>query len=239
MNTIRIEKKECRLIAHRGVSGLETENTCAAFVAAGVKSYYGIETDVHVTSDGKYLICHDDNARRVSGVNAEIEKTDFETLRKIRLFDTDRKSLRGDLIFPSLEEYISVCRKYGKTAVLELKNRMTGEHIEGIYRTVKDMGWSNDTVFISFSSENLVFLRESHSETRLQFLTDRLNEKSFSFLKKYRMDADVNAGAATEEWVARLHAAGLKVNCWTVDSPETAARLISMGVDYITTDILE
>ena len=44
MNTTAIDKKGCRLVAHRGVSGLEKENTCAAFVAAGVKSYFGIET---------------------------------------------------------------------------------------------------------------------------------------------------------------------------------------------------
>ncbi|MFQ7076813.1 MAG: glycerophosphodiester phosphodiesterase family protein [Christensenellaceae bacterium] len=55
MNTVKIDKKNCRMIAHRGVSGLEKENTCAAFVAAGVKTYYGIETDVHVTADGEYL----------------------------------------------------------------------------------------------------------------------------------------------------------------------------------------
>ena len=35
------------MVAHRGVSGLERENTCPAFVAAGVKSYWGIETDIH------------------------------------------------------------------------------------------------------------------------------------------------------------------------------------------------
>ena len=49
MNTkLFTDKGNVKMIAHRGVSGLERENTCPAFVAAGVKSYYGIETDVHV-----------------------------------------------------------------------------------------------------------------------------------------------------------------------------------------------
>ena len=38
MNTVKIDKKNCRMIAHRGVSGQEKENNCAAFVAAGVKT---------------------------------------------------------------------------------------------------------------------------------------------------------------------------------------------------------
>ena len=43
MNTIKFSKKHVKTIAHRGLSGLEKENTCAAFVAAGNReSYYGI-----------------------------------------------------------------------------------------------------------------------------------------------------------------------------------------------------
>ena len=39
MNTILFENKgKIKRIAHRGLSGLEKENTCPAFVAAGVKS---------------------------------------------------------------------------------------------------------------------------------------------------------------------------------------------------------
>lgn len=38
MNTIDFKNKgSIRMIAHRGVSGLELENTCPAFVAAGLK----------------------------------------------------------------------------------------------------------------------------------------------------------------------------------------------------------
>ena len=39
MDTIRIEKGSTRMVAHRGVSGLEKENTMAAFGADGNRSY--------------------------------------------------------------------------------------------------------------------------------------------------------------------------------------------------------
>ena len=38
MNTVKIDKKGIKMVAHRGVSGLECENTNAAFVAAGNRS---------------------------------------------------------------------------------------------------------------------------------------------------------------------------------------------------------
>ena len=62
MDVIRIDSKQTKMVAHRGLSGLERENTCAAFVAAGNRSYFGIETDVHTTRDGKFVIIHDDRS---------------------------------------------------------------------------------------------------------------------------------------------------------------------------------
>ena len=66
MDTIKIESKQAKIIAHRGLSGIERENTCAAFVAAGNRSYFGIETDVHVTRDGKFVIIHDEITDRIT-----------------------------------------------------------------------------------------------------------------------------------------------------------------------------
>ena len=38
MDTVKIDAKSTKMIAHRGVSGIERENTAAAFVAAGNRS---------------------------------------------------------------------------------------------------------------------------------------------------------------------------------------------------------
>lgn len=93
------------------MSGLEMENTASAFVAAGQRSYFGIETDVHRTADGQFIIIHDDNTKRVAGDEMIVEQTSFRTLRSLRLLDTDGQQGRGDLILPSLREYISICKK--------------------------------------------------------------------------------------------------------------------------------
>mgnify|MGYP000343351893 CR=1 FL=1 len=137
MDTIKIHHPGVRMIAHRGVSGLECENTAAAFVAAGNRSYFGIETDVHKTVDGKFVIIHDDTTGRVAIDDLEVEKSTFETLRKLSLCDTDDKKGRADLHIPTLTEYISTCKRYGKTAVLELKNAFTSDEIAAICDEIK------------------------------------------------------------------------------------------------------
>ena len=76
MNTIKFNKKDTLIIAHRGLSGIEKENTNAAFVAAGNRSYYGIETDIHVGYDGEFIVIHDSRTGRVSGGAFDIDVED-------------------------------------------------------------------------------------------------------------------------------------------------------------------
>ena len=54
-----------------------------------------------------------------------------------------------------------------------------------------------------------------------------------------KLDLDVHHSALTEERIAALHAAGIRVNCWTVDDKDRAEELAAWGVDYITSNILE
>ena len=71
MNTVKFDKKETKIIAHRGLSGIEKENTNAAFVAAGNRSYFGIETDIHVTKDGRIVVIHDDMDLKIGQLKAK------------------------------------------------------------------------------------------------------------------------------------------------------------------------
>ncbi|MBR7185809.1 MAG: hypothetical protein IKD37_09420 [Clostridia bacterium] len=239
MNTIKIDKKTCLMVAHRGCSGLERENTNAAFVAAGNRSYWGIETDIHYTADGKYILYHDNSTPRLCIDEMVVEKTTFDTLRSLTLIDLDGKKGRSDLRMPTLEEYIGICKKYEKVAVLELKNAFPREQVHEICAAIEAMDYLQNTVFIAFSYENLVYLREKYPTQPAQFLTKAYTDDLIDLLKAQNLDLDIRASALTEENVAALKAAGIRINCWTVNDPEEAERLIAWGVDYITTNILE
>ena len=101
MDTIKIENKAVKMVAHRGLSGIEKENTCSAFVAACNRAtYFAVETDVHRTVDGQFVIFHDDNTARVGLDHLVIEESTFETLRKLQLVDIDGKSLKAFGVWP-------------------------------------------------------------------------------------------------------------------------------------------
>ena len=240
MDTIKItDKKNTLMVAHRGLSGIERENTNAAFVAAGNRSYFGIECDVHRTIDGKFVIFHDDNTARVAIDKLIIEESTFETLRALRLTDRDGQRGRSDLCIPSLEEYISICKKYEKVAVLELKNDFDTEDIARICEIICGLEYFGETIFISFSYENMVKLKTLRPDARAQFLTSKFEDDLVEKLTAYGLDLDIYHKALTKENIALCHGKGIKVNCWTVDDRETAERLIDWEIDYITSNILE
>ncbi len=236
-NTIKIDGN-CKLIAHRGSSCVERENSLPAFVAAGNRSYFGIETDIHPTLDGKFVILHDCNTSRVSDQSIEVEKCTYNELSKIRLNDLDGRP-RSDLCLPLLEDYLRICKAYGKHCVIEFKGIYSRQNIEKVIQLVQEEYSLNNVTFIAFDIENLIILREILPEVSLQYLTVEINDDIFSKLIKYNLGLDVLCTVLTKEWIEKLHLSDIEVNCWTVDLKEEAEQLISWGVDYITSNRLE
>ena len=239
MDTIKYKKNSTKTVAHRGLSGIETENTNAAFVAAGNRSYYGIETDIHRTADGRFVVCHDDDLKRIAGENIPVETTMLAELQSIVLFDKDGTKNRADLRVSVLENYISICKKYAKHCVLELKSDFTDEEIAQIIDIVDSFDYLDHVTFISFGYANLTKIRKIRPTQSAQFLFSRFTDEIIEKLIAARIDVDVYYKALTKEIVDLLHENGLKVNCWTVDDKEKAEELCEWGVDYITSNILE
>ena len=243
MDTIKVKnKKNVKMVAHRGVSGLEKENTCPAFVAAGNRSYFGVETDVHVTRDGVFVVVHDETLERVTNgrerINVETSK--WEDFKDIILPDIDGTTARRDIRVPLLSEYISICKKYGKVCVLELKNEFALEDTKRMVEEIRSLGYLDSMIFISFAFGNCVNLRQLLPDAEIQFLTSKsVDGELVEKLKSYRLDLDIYFKSLDKKSVKLLHSNGIRVNCWTVDKKRDAETLVRMGVDYITSNILE
>lgn len=138
---------------------------------AADRSYFGIETDIHCTADGKFIIIHDDSTGRVTTENLPVEGTDFAVLRALTLKERNGEPNKRGLQLPTLEEYIGVCRQAEKIAVLELKNHMEKANIARICDEIKRLGYLDRVIFISFDFANLISVRELLPTRPVQFLT--------------------------------------------------------------------
>lgn len=227
-----------QMIAHRGLSGLALENTISAFKEAGQRTYYGIETDVRFTKDGEFIIVHDNNLSWITGQNINVEESNFEDLRALRFKDPYKDS-QETYALPTVEEYYEVCKEYSKQAILELKSEFSAEQVQKLVEKIQALGYFENTTFISFSKSNLIYLRGLYPTANAQYLVEKCKEEDEKFMIENKIDASLCWVSITRERVKRLHNAGLKVGCWTVDGAACATLMQDYGVDQITTNILE
>ena len=229
------------MVAHAGLGGLECENTCAGFVAAVNRSYYAIETDFKVTKDGKFVTIHNESTAHIAaGIDMKVSESTLEQLQSLVLTDPRTGESRADFRPASLEEYISICKKYDKVAVPELKGVWTEAQIRNFIEVVKSFDYLDKTIFIAFEWSNIEAIRKIVPGQKVQYLRyDNCDEEAMQLMINNMVDADLAHPWVTQEIVDRLHEAGLKVNCWTCDDEGSAQRMINFGVDYITSNFLE
>jgi len=239
MNTIKIRHPHTKMIAHRGLSGLERENSAAAFIAAGNRSYFGTECDLHLSKDDVFVVCHDDNLKRVAGVDCLIRDTLLQDIKQIPLYEVRSTVVKDYLRVPTLLEYLEISQKYQKCCVIEIKPELTMTQTKALLTEIRNFGYLHQVIFISFRFANLEKLSQLDSSLRLQFLTSKITEEVINKCINLKISLDANYQSLTFEHVKAFQNAGLEVNVWTVDDVKVARKLIRWVVDYITTNILE
>jgi len=230
-----------KFVAHRGYSGKEKENTLPAFILAGeCPDFDAIETDIHVTTDGKYIILHDETTNRVTNdkYKINVEEVTYEETQKVIIADMDGKFNRKDLRIPLASEYFETCKKYNKTAVCELKQGFNENQVKEIIEMVSNLNMIDNTIFISFNFSNIVHVRKFLKDIPLQFLISEWKEEYYDLLPKYNFGVDAYYKALNKEIIEKCHEKGIVVNAWTVNNQEDAKILVEWGIDFITSNII-
>lgn len=238
--TIKFRNANMLTIAHQGYLGLEKENTTFAFTSAGNRDkVWGIETDVHRTADGKYVISHDSIIPYADGRRLTIEECSYDALRAVPMVDLGGGTGRADLRLTSLEEYIGICRRYAKIAVMELKTPLPAEDVRRIADVVREMDYLHGTVFISFHRQDLDALRAYLPDQPAQYLVTTYNDEIREYLLANRFELDICWPALTDAVLADAKAHGIRVNTWNIDDRAMSERFDRIGVDWITANIME
>ena len=83
-------------------------------------------------------------------------------------------------------------------------------------------------------------MRRFLPEATIQWLTSyEVDEAKMDEMVSYGLDLDIYYKRLDKDTLDLLHSKGIQVNCWTVDNKEEAEALVDMGIDFITTNILE
>ena len=239
MNTIKIDKYFKGMVANRGLSGIETENTIFAFLAASNRSYYGISCDLGVSKDNKIIVTFDDTLLRLGLLNLYIPSFTYDELRKFSLVDRKTSNLDCNLFIPRLIDYLSICKAYRKIAFIHLQDNLKHEHLDTVIQEVEDYYDLSKTIFVSYNRKLLVHLNKKVENNNLFLQVDKTNEDVFDFCKNHGFNVHVSYHHVTKDFVKNMHLIGLKVSTGVVNDKEVAEKLIKHDVDYVFTDILE
>ena len=237
------------IVGHRG-SQWGVENTRAAFINGANAGAWGLECDIRVTADGTFVVSHDDNYKRLGGPETKIADMTTEAVLTTRL-----TSKRHGITYAgtpcTLGEFLDICKEYSVVPVVEVKvsttihsntgaeNEPVFDGIPALINLIDQKGMSDKVVIISFMPGVVDFIHRHYPDITVQVLAgddDGTIMEWVEWCKQYKMDLDVVHTLVTKEAVDAMHAAGLKVNVWTVDRVEDFERVKAMGVDFITTN---
>ena len=230
------------LTAHRGANAKAPENTIPAYQIAIDMGFYSVETDVHLTKDGVWVISHNDNIKKWYNGNAVIEETNYEDLLKYRIKGGRGWLKYGTLRIPTLEEYLDLFVGTQSRPQIEIKTRGSDfKGIDKILEMVEAKGLSQQALIISFDLEQLRYIRSDlKSDIELWYLCDEITQTEIDDAKSIggnvRLSCDWEDN--TVESMRKAVDAGIPVSMWTVDSLKDARTLYKAGFRYMETDRL-
>lgn len=251
----RLDTSGVDVVAHRGAPKLYPENTLQGFRAvAALPRYTGVETDIWecrkmegggTASIPYFLVMHDENIKRMCGVNKKITDITLEKKNDYPIVNGNGNDPDEEYIIPSLEEFIDTVKDSHLEIIIEVKtsdSSITESGAWSLINTLKEKGIYDRTSIISFDRESLKTIMEMDEDGGLKYYTSLSNTTS-TWEKDFRWCAangvthvSIAKGRITRSIVDLAHSKGITVGAYTVNDPEEAADLIRLGVDSISTD---
>ena len=235
------------VIAHRGANKYAPQNTLPAFKRAYELGCDGFETDVHITKDGKIVICHNYTINETSTGKGKVADMTLEELKNYDFGSYYSDKFSGTEI-PTLDEFLSFVETTDISVLnIEIKSPKESETaiVRETIKAVKEHDLFDKLLISSFDPRLLVeakmidnkcktgFLCSPKSPTLLQMIWRQLR-----FTKSIGCEAvHPHYSFVNRKFVEDAHKMGIMVNPWTVDDTYNIDRLLKYGCDGIITDL--
>lgn len=222
------EKFLSRPIAHRGLhDDRYEENSMSAFKKA-IEHGFGIETDVHLLTDGVVAVHHDNNLKRICGKDVKIEKLSSKDLK-------DYPMTKGGEIIPTFPEMLKLVN--GQVPILiELKTLCgwrNNDLARAVLRDLKDYPYENVIAIQSFDPFAVRWIRkhqdiypygqlasgEGEKGKTPKFINDFMGKLKCAKISKPMFIA-YDIISTPNEYIQKYIDNNVPVLSWTVNSPE-------------------
>lgn len=152
-----------RIVGHRGIPGLEDENTLEGAIRAYDEGADTIESDIQLSTDGTLYIMHDGTVDRTTTSTGEFEAMSDAQIQALVTKPNGRA-------VPTLEAFFNEFKGKPVTHFVEIKTNKP-EAVDALHALVDAHDVRDQLVVISFSQSQLKRLRELMPEVSAGFLT--------------------------------------------------------------------
>jgi len=227
------------IVGHRGASHDAPENTLRSLKLGWEQGADGCEFDIHLTSDGVIVASHDDNLKKTAGLDRKIAGMTYAELSQVDVGSWKGPDFQGERI-PTFAEILKIVPK-GRKIYIEVK--CGPQVVPEMNRQLQAAGLPPElTPVICFQAPVIAAVKELRPDLPAYLLSDLKKNKTAEQLiaaaRQVHADGlDLKAGPElTAEFAQAVREAGLRLDVWTVNDPALARRMVSIGVQGITTD---
>jgi glycerophosphoryl diester phosphodiesterase len=230
-------------IAHRGAGKLAPENTLAAFRVGASHGYRAFECDVKLSADGVPFLLHDATLQRTTRAQGVAAERTWDALSRLDAGAWHSPAFAGEPI-PSFETIAGYCVGNGFALNVEIKPTPGSEAETG--RVVADAAarlWADaplQPLLSSFQAEAVAAAQAAQPALPRALLLDKWRPGWLEQAQALGCVAIVtNYTLLDAAVVARIHAAGMRALCYTVNDAATAHWLVGCGIDGVITDAVD
>ena len=232
--------EEVKVIAHRAGGNKAPENSLEGIEAAVEGGIYGSEIDIQKTKDGRYVVCHDSNLKRLAGIDKKIRDMTLEEIQSVILYDAGGQKST----IPTLEEALDAA-KGREMLYLEIKgDGADSGMVDDIVRIVKERDQQDEVALVSMKY-NLVDYAE---KTYPEFETGFIYYANYGHIRNMNCDMLImEETIVSMSAVTQAHRQGKSVIAWTINSHDLlykymntqAYALFGGNIDGIITDDID
>ncbi|MBQ6118835.1 MAG: hypothetical protein IJK98_06350 [Clostridia bacterium] len=223
----KIAPDSVRMTAHRGFSAIAPENTLPAFRLAGEYGFWGAECDTSPTSDGVWIIMHDDTVDRTTDGEGKVKDLTYDEIRALTIDDGSNVESYPGTKVPTLTEYLDVCGEYGVHPVIEIKTCADVADMDSLAALLSAREDKEMFTIITFGAEHAARIKALMPQSPVFYLMSGDLSSDFEGAVRFCLDNGLDGIDLCWNWdeehVKSVQAAGLASMVWTVDDPDLAA----------------
>ena len=233
-----------KAIAHQGGKWVVPPCTLPAVRFAKKQGFRAVENDLRRTSDGVWVMWHDDDFRVIGHQDITVESSTYEELLTLDVGSHISSEFANTHIC-TFKEWLTLCRELGLEPWIDSKQIINETYALEIFDIVKKLGMARNVVWVGYTYKVkqyadeyavVAILNNPSQETVEQY-------KEFISVGEYpKCSFDVQVTGMTQERAELAYANGYDLGCWWDNSSSTTDAqilatlkpLIAMGMQYIT-----